>query len=164
MHRWVIYYAGRSCLSEDSSVPANGRRKLPVFLNPQFVPVSRRWLVHLRPDLSFLQAIATAMSLSPARRPDPIGRRHHPPSRNNLQVFLNQQIVPVSRRWLVQLRRDLSFLRAIATAMSLSPARRPDPTGRRHHPPSRNNLQVFLNQQIVLIDMCAADFAVGAPR
>jgi len=31
MQKWVIYFAGIFCLSEDSSVPANGQRQLPVF-------------------------------------------------------------------------------------------------------------------------------------
>ena len=40
--------------------------------------LSRPWLVQARLGLGFLQAIATAMPFSPARRPDAPVLRHHP--------------------------------------------------------------------------------------
>ena len=45
--------------------------------------------------------------------------------------FFNLHIAPVSRRWLVQICLDLSFLHPIAMAIGFSPARRPAKSGLR---------------------------------
>ena len=46
----------------------------------------RPWLVQVHLVLSFPQAIATAMTFSPALRPSPPVLRHHPESRRNMRA------------------------------------------------------------------------------